>query len=153
MYHQGLWSNPRISSNFGINQQPCISKARTLVHFDMTFLTTLTQQNNILNWEKNPVYQTPLFKLEKWKNPVQLDRGSAKFRETFAFFTNQRMATRNFCSLHQSAKGLRKTLLRKARKMVLAIHIKQREKFSLFFFANIKEKRNNFENMTRSITM
>jgi hypothetical protein len=25
--------------------------------------------------EKNPVYQTRYFKLENWKNPVQIDRG------------------------------------------------------------------------------
>ena len=52
------------------------------VHFDMTFLTTLTQRNRFLYWdfgtywEKNPLHQTQYFKLENWKNPVQIDRGS-----------------------------------------------------------------------------
>ena len=30
----------------------------------------------ISNWEKNPVRQTRYFKMENWKNLVQIDRGS-----------------------------------------------------------------------------
>ena len=32
---------------------------------------------------KNPVHQTRYFKLEKWKNPVQIDRGGSLFTQRF----------------------------------------------------------------------
>ena len=46
-----------------------------LVYFKLEFYTLQQKRKSNSNYEKNPVHQTPYFKLVNWKIPVQMDRG------------------------------------------------------------------------------
>jgi hypothetical protein len=70
----------------------------------MDFSTGILELD-ISNWEKNPVHQTRYFKLENWKNPVQIDRGIALHCKCLQGFTgglqgNQGTGISNLQGLH-----------------------------------------------------
>jgi hypothetical protein len=52
---------------------------------------------DISNWGKNPVHKTKYFKLENWKNPVQIDRG--KGLNTYTNAEKKMVLNENFYSI------------------------------------------------------
>ena len=100
VYITSFWSG-RFTTSTAVNQRDRNLGNYIFVHFDITFLTTLTGfldfahliyqtwilqvEKSTSNLGKNPVHQTQYFKLEDCKNQVQIYRELGQVRLFFWF--------------------------------------------------------------------